>query len=262
MSVALRVLIVDDEPLARERLATLLADIEPSLPNRVVGSVGDGLAALDALSGEPADVVLVDIRMPRMGGIEFVSHLRTCHHAPAVIFTTAYDHHAVQAFELNAVDYLLKPIRAERLLVALKKVVAARSSNPSPDSGVAAEKLQALAAESRHFFSCQERGKLLLVPVAEVLYLRADAKYVVAKTVDREYLLDESLLKLEEEFASSFLRLHRSVLVAQSALAGFEKTCDADGERWVALLRGLAEKLPVSRRQWPLVKRFAGAAGK
>lgn len=261
MSEVLRVLIVDDEPLARDRLATLLSDIAPSLPNRVVGSVGDGLAALDTLSSEPADVVLVDIRMPRMGGIEFVSHLRACHNAPAVIFTTAYDHHAVQAFELNAVDYLLKPIRAERLLVALKKV-AARNSNPAHGSGVVAEKLQALAAESRHFFSCQERGKLLLVPVAEVLYLRADAKYVVAKTVEREYLLDESLLKLEEEFASSFLRLHRSVLVAQGALAGFEKTCDADGERWVALLRGLAEKLPVSRRQWPLVKRFAGAAGK
>jgi two-component system response regulator AlgR len=259
VSEALRVLIVDDEPLARERLATLLSDIEPSLPNRVVGSVGDGLAALDALSSAPADVVLVDIRMPRMGGIEFVSHLRSCHDAPAVIFTTAYDHHAVQAFELNAVDYLLKPIRAERLRVALQKVALAGGSH---SSGVAAEKLQALPAESRHFFSCQERGKLLLVPVAEVLYLRADAKYVVAKTVEREYLLDESLLKLEEEFASSFLRLHRSVLVAQTALAGFEKTCDADGERWVALLRGLAEKLPVSRRQWPLVKRFAGAAGK
>lgn len=261
MSEVLRVLIVDDEPLARERLATLLSDIAASLPNRVVASVGDGLAALDALAGAPADVVLVDIRMPRMGGLEFVSHLRSCQNAPAVIFTTAYDHHAVQAFELNAVDYLLKPIRAERLLVALKKVEA-RNSSAANESGVAAEKLQALATESRHFFSCQERGKLLLVPVAEVLYLRADAKYVVARTVDREYLLDESLLKLEEEFSTSFLRLHRSVLVAQAALAGFEKTCDADGERWVALLRGFAEKLPVSRRQWPLVKRFAGAAGK
>lgn len=259
MSELLRVLIVDDEPLARERLATLLSDIAADLPNVVADSVGDGLAGLDALSREPADVVLVDIRMPRMGGIEFASHLRSCERAPAVIFTTAYDHHAVQAFELNAVDYLLKPIRAERLLVALKKVAAVGKSRPS---GVAAEKLQALPAESRHFFSCQERGKLLLVPVAEVLYLRADAKYVVAKTAEREYLLDESLLKLEEEFASSFLRLHRSVLVAQAALAGFEKTCDAEGERWVASLRGLDERLPVSRRQWPLVKRFAGAAGK
>lgn len=259
MGEALRVLIVDDEPLARDRLATLLSDLAPELPNRVVGAAGDGLAALEQLAGTAADVVLVDIRMPRMDGIEFATHLRNCAGAPAVIFTTAYDHHAVQAFELNALDYLLKPIRAERLLAALKKAGAVGRGG---QSGVAAEKLQALAAPARQYFSCQERGKLLLVPVGEVIYLRAESKYVVARTAEREYLLDESLLKLEEEFAQHFLRLHRSVLVAPRALAGFEKAVDAEGEHWVALLRGTSEKLPVSRRQWPQVKKLAAASGK
>lgn len=253
MTQPLKVLIVDDEALARERLETLLSDIAASCPTEVVGSVGDGIAALDFLANASADVVLVDIRMPRMSGIELVSHLRSCQALPAVIFTTAYEHHAVQAFELNAVDYLLKPIRAERLLAALRKVAAPGSRF---ESGVSAEKLQALRSESRRFFSCQERGKLMLIPVAKVLYLRADSKYVLARTDDREYLLDESLLKLEEEFPDAFLRLHRSILVARSALTGFEKTHDEEGEHWVARLKGVADTLPISRRQWPLVKQI------
>jgi len=253
MTPELRVLIVDDEPLARDRIVTLLEDIAAEMACTVVGSVGDGLAAIELLATTSADVALVDIRMPRMNGIELAGHLRQTASPPAVVFTTAYDHHAVQAFELNAVDYLLKPIRAERLLAALRKVAIMAGQNLS----LPAEKLSAVASEGRRFFSCLERGKLTLVPVADVLYLRADTKYVLARTVDREYLLDESLLKLEEEFCDTFLRLHRSVLVAKRALAGFEKTSDEAGEHWAAILRGTTETLPVSRRQWPLVKKIA-----
>jgi two-component system response regulator AlgR len=242
----LKILLVDDEPLARERLRTLLGDIAGQCPVDVVGEAGNGIQALEWLRDGAADVVLSDIRMPGMDGIELASHLGRLEKAPAVIFTTAYDNYAVQAFDLNAVDYLMKPVRAQRLLAALQKVPAQR-----PDSALFAGIGQTVRGGGRTHLSCHERGRLLLVPVSEVLYFKADLKYVTARTVEREYLLDESLTHLESEFAERFLRLHRAVLVARSALAGFEKAAgdDAEAYGW-ALLRGVSEKLPVSRRQW------------
>lgn len=262
----LRVFIADDEAPARQRLRTLLADVAAEVPNDVVGEAENGIAALAAFEGLSADVALVDIRMPRMDGLELARHLACLPIPPAVIFTTAYDQHAVQAFELNAVDYLLKPIRAARLQQALAKVGgAARAAGGGGEADQAdggsrsdfLQKLDAVREGPRRFLSCHERGKLLLVPTDEVLYFRADTKYVTARTVQREYLLDESLLHLESEFSERFIRLHRSALAAKDALAGFEKTHDAEGEHWLALLRGIPEKLPVSRRQWALVKEFA-----
>ncbi|MGE5471116.1 MAG: LytR/AlgR family response regulator transcription factor [Bacteroidota bacterium] len=247
----LRILLVDDEPLARERLRALLGDIAGQLPSEVVGEAGNGLAALEMLRQQPVDVVLADIRMPGMDGIELAGHLGGLTQQPAVIFTTAYDNYAVQAFDLSAVDYLLKPVRAQRLLAALQKLPAALPVDP--------ERLATLGKEmrgsGRTHLSCQERGRLLLVPVADVLYFRADLKYVTARTVDREYLLDEALTRLETEFADRFIRLHRAVLVARSAIAGFEKAAgdDAEAYGW-ALLRGVPDKLPVSRRQWAPAK--------
>ena len=246
----LKILLVDDEPLARDRLRTLLADLAGQLPSEVVGEAGNGLQALDRLREQTVDVVLADIRMPGMDGIELASHLGRLEKPPAVIFTTAYDNYAVQAFDLNAVDYLLKPVRAQRLLAALQKVSVHRA-----DADLLAQIGQQVRGGGRTHLSCHERGRLLLVPVAEVLYFKADLKYVTARTVDREYLLDEALTHLENEFADRFLRLHRAVLVARDALAGFEKAAgdDAEAYGW-ALLRGVPEKLPVSRRQWALVK--------
>ena len=246
----LKILLVDDEPLARDRLRTLLADLAGQLPSEVVGEAGNGLQALDRLREQTVDVVLADIRMPGMDGIELASHLGRLEKPPAVIFTTAYDNYAVQAFDLNAVDYLLKPVRAQRLLAALQKVSVHRA-----DADLLAQIGQQVRGGGRTHLSCHERGRLLLVPVAEVLYFKADLKYVTARTVDREYLLDEALTHLENEFADRFLRLHRAVLVAKDALAGFEKAAgdDAEAYGW-ALLRGVPEKLPVSRRQWALVK--------
>lgn len=242
----LKILLVDDEPLARDRLRTLLGDIAAQCPVDIVGEAANGLQALETLHEQTADVVLADIRMPGMDGIELAAHLGRLEKPPAVIFTTAYDNYAVQAFDLNAVDYLLKPVRAQRLLAALQKVPAQR-----PDSALLAGIGQAVRGGGRTHLSCHERGRLLLVPVPEVLYFKADLKYVTARTVDREYLLDESLTHLESEFADRFLRLHRAVLVARTALAGFEKAAgdDAEAYGW-ALLRGVPEKLPVSRRQW------------
>jgi two-component system response regulator AlgR len=217
----------------------------------VVGEAVNGLAALEFLRQHAVDVILADIRMPGMDGIELAGHLGACEQPPAVIFTTAYDNYAVQAFDLNAVDYLLKPVRAQRLLTALHKAAGAPHPDPALLAGIGRE----MRGGGRTHLSCHERGRLLLVPVAEVLYFKADLKYVTARTVDREYLLDEALTHLEEEFGDRFMRLHRAVLVAKSALAGFEKAAgdDAEAYGW-ALLRGVPEKLPVSRRQWAPAK--------
>ena len=247
----LKILVVDDEPLARDRLRELLVDIAIQFPSTVVGEAGNGVAALEFLRDHPVDVVLADIRMPRMDGIELAGHLGAFPAPPAVIFTTAYDNYAVQAFDLNAVDYLLKPVRAQRLLTALQKVQAGPPAAPELLASVG----RAVRGGGRTHLSCLERGRLLLVPVAEVLYFKADLKYVTARTVDREYLLDEALTHLESEFAERFIRLHRAVLVAKTALAGFEKAAgdDAEAYGW-ALLRGVPDKLPVSRRQWAPAK--------
>ncbi|HCZ14660.1 MAG TPA: DNA-binding response regulator [Candidatus Accumulibacter sp.] len=247
----LSVMICDDEAPARARLRDLLADIAPELPNDILAEADNGVSALAAVKSRRVDVALVDIRMPKMDGVELARHLSQLEHPPAVIFVTAYDAYAVQAFELNAVDYLVKPVRARRLLAALQKVMLSRRQAPAPPASVQ------LAARSH--LSCHERGRLLLIAVSEIVYFRADLKYVAARTSDREYLLEESLTHLEHEFGEQFIRLHRSVLAAREAIIGFEKSvCHDDAEtQWQAILRDIPERLPVSRRQWPLLKSYA-----
>ena len=251
----LRLLLVDDEALARKRLGTLLNDLASTCPTVIVGEAANGKEALDLLAKLPhhVDLALVDIRMPGMDGIELAQHLATLAQPPALIFITAYDSHAVQAFELNAIDYLLKPVRAERLQQALDK---ARQSIAAPSKAT----LASLRHSPRRHLACHERGKLLLVPVTDIVYLRADLKYVAARTTEREYLLDEALVQLEQEFSAQFIRIHRSALVARHAIAGCERRHgDGEeghegGEHWRVLLRGIPDKLPVSRRQWPLLR--------
>ena len=246
----LKILIVDDEAPARSRLRELLGDLRAEVPNVVVGEAENGLVALRMIESTAVDLLLVDIRMPKMDGIELARHLAKLERPPAIIFATAYDAYAMEAFDLNAVDYLLKPVRAVRLAAALGK---ARLLRP-----LAADVLAALQPEGRSHLSCHERGRLLLVPVADIIYLKADLKYVTARTREREYLLDESLTHLEAEFEVRFIRLHRSVLVARDAIVGFERSSDDDSEtHWLALVRDVPERLPVSRRQWPLVKNYA-----
>ena len=253
MSVAelpLNVFVVDDEPPARNRLKDLLTDCNAQLPLEMVGEAGNGREALDKLSEINADVVLVDIRMPEMDGIELAQHLNKLPDPPVIIFTTAYDAYAVKAFELNAVDYLLKPIRLGRLFEALTR---ARSSVP-----VRTEVLQELTPDPRKNLSIHERGKIYLIPIEQVLYLRAELKYVTVRTLEREYLIEESLSALEREFAARFIRIHRNCLVAKEVIGGFERVADDEGGElhWAVKLKGLDEMLPISRRQQSIVKDF------
>ncbi len=249
---SLAVLLVDDEAPARERLRDLLGDLGDKQPTRIVGMASNGVEALAVLEATPVDLVITDIRMPVMDGVELARHLARLAQPPAVIFSTAYDEYAVRAFELAAVDYLLKPVRAARLADALTK---ARRLRPQAD-----EKLRRMAPAARSHFSISERGRILLVSVPAVLFLKAEQKYVVARTREREYLLDESLVQLEDEFPDRFLRIHRNCLIARSAVHGVARaTTGEDGEaHWVILLDGLTEQLPVSRRQWPTVKENLG----
>lgn len=251
----LRIIIVDDEAPARARLRDLLADIAETLPHQIVAEAADGLAALDACQEQSADVVLTDIRMPRMDGLELAQHLGRLPQVPALIFATAYDQYAVQAFELAALDYLLKPIRGVRLAAALEK---ARTSV------LRSEQLQILAPQGRSMLRSTERGRSLLVPVGDICFLRAEQKYVTAHTHEREYLLEESLNQLEQEFGDLFVRVHRNCLVARKTIAGYERGQHVEGEeggetQWLLLLHGVSEKIPVSRRQWSTVKALLNA---
>ena len=243
VELPLAVFVVDDEPPARNRLKDLLADCAEQLPLTMVGEAGNGVEALDKLSEVHADVVLVDIRMPQMDGIELAQHLNKLHKPPVIVFTTAYDSYAVKAFEQRAIDYLLKPIRLGRLFEALTR---ARSAVP-----VRSEVLQELTPEPRKNLSIHERGKIILVPIEQILFLRAELKYITVRTVDNEYLIEESLIALEKEFATRFVRIHRNCLVAKEEIEGFEKVAESENSEshWAVKLKGLTELLPISRRQ-------------
>lgn len=244
---ALRVVIVDDEAPARNRLRDLLDDCALRVPLEIVGEAASGKAALDLLGGREADVVLLDIRMPEMDGIEVAQHLAKLDEPPAVIFTTAYDAYAIRAFEVHAVDYLLKPIRLDRLHEALSRARAIAPLRP--------DILRELKPEPRTHLSVQERGRIHLIPVGEVIYLKAELKYVTVRTALREYLIEESLTRLEQEYPGHFVRIHRNCLVAKDAIRGFERRADVSGEgRWAVLLNGIDEKLPLSRRQQHIVR--------
>lgn len=251
IELALRVFIVDDEPPARNRLRELLSDCNEQLSLEVVGEAGNGQEALDKLMEVTADVVLLDIRMPQMDGIELAQHMQKLPYPPVIIFTTAYDAYAIKAFELRAIDYLLKPIRLGRLFDALNR---ARSAVP-----VQVEVLRELLPEPRRHLSIHERGKIHLVPIEQVLFLRAELKYITVRTSDREYLIEESLTALEKEFAARFVRIHRNCLVAKEGIEGFERGGGEEGEGsgWMVRLKGLPEALAISRRQQYIVKEYS-----
>ena len=243
----LRVFIADDEAPARERLKQLLADIAGELPTRVVGEARNGIEVMENFPASGAQVLLLDIAMPGMGGLEAARHLVRLPGAPSVVFVTAHDEHAVEAFELNALDYLLKPVRAARLTAALRKASVAGPP--------AAERVERALAAGREYFSVNERTRIVLVPVSDVIYLKAELKYVTLRTRAGEHLVEEPLVALEREFADRFVRIHRNCLVARAAIRGFERSGGSDDEpRWSVILEGVAARLPVSRRQWHLVK--------
>jgi two-component system response regulator AlgR len=242
--MSLKVFIADDEEPARERLKTLLGDIAQQVPTSVVGEARHGVEAVEQVPPSGAEVVLLDIQMPGMSGLEVARHLARLEPPPRIVFVTAHDRHAVEAFELNALDYLLKPVRAERLAAALRKASV-------PES----ESLTRAADAPREYLSVAERNRIVLVPVRDILFLRAEQKYVTVRTREREHLVEEPLIALEREFAASFVRIHRNCLVARAAIRGFERAPGEEEEpHWQVVLDGLEERLPVSRRQWPLLR--------
>jgi len=246
----LRVVIIDDELPARNRLRELLGDCRADLPHVIAGEAANGVEGLQMVTSVGADVALVDIHMPEMSGIEFARHLQVMERPPAVVFVTAHDQYAVQAFEVNAVDYLTKPVRTVRLLAALKKAATG--------ARLARGVLERIDPDPRRYFSVVERGRVTLVPVSEVIYLRAELKYVTLQTRDREHLIEEPLTQLEQEFAGVFVRVHRNCLVARRLVRGFERSTETEGEvGWSVILEGCEERIPVSRRQWAQVKSLA-----
>lgn len=234
--MSLRILIVDDEPPARERLRSMLTE---GGEFEVAGEAGNGELAIDMVDKLTPDIVLLDVRMPGIDGLEVARHLAGLPEPPAVIFTTAFDEYALQAFESEAVAYLLKPIRAEKLHAALAK--AARLSRPQLRQVATA----AREPVQRSHIGVRGRDGLKLIPVDEVFCFQADQKYTTVKHQKGEDLIEDSLKTLEEEFAASFVRIHRNALVNTKHLERIAR--DASGQHFVHL-RGLPDALEVSRR--------------
>lgn len=248
------ILITDDEAPARQRLRDLLSDCAAEFPHTVAGEAKNGREAIERINEGGVDIVLMDIRMPIMDGIEAAQHIAGMESPPQLIFTTAYEAYALKAFEVNAIDYLVKPFRAERLLAALKKVPR------RPITQTAANALAQAQPEpaKRKHLSAHERGRITLIPIEDVLYLRAELKYVTVRVAQREHLIEESLVRLEEEFAERFVRIHRNCLVAKEAIAGFERGASEDESGWAVIVRHTNEKLQVSRRQAHIVRELRG----
>ncbi|MHB1186329.1 LytR/AlgR family response regulator transcription factor [Thiobacillus sp.] len=244
-NLPLRVLIVDDEAPARRRLRDVLADCTDALAVDIVGEADNGLAALTLVQQQPVDAVLLDIRMPGMDGLECATHLNHLAAPPAIIFSTAYDAYACQAFDLNAVDYLLKPVRADRLVRALSRAHRLNSTT--------LDRLREMHPKARTHLSVNEKGRIVLIPVADILYLKAELKYVTVRTAAREFLIEESLTRLESEFGEVFLRIHRNCLVASARIREIGKLPGEDDGHFLRL-DGLEERLPVSRRQYSALR--------
>jgi two-component system response regulator AlgR len=334
MADAYSILIADAEDADRARLRDLLDQLKTDFPNRVVGEASGGEAALSQISTLQPQAVLLDAQLPDMSGIELARQVRQAGalrgatpvgRTPALIFVTGSRQHALDAFEVDALDYLLKPVEASRLLHALQRLPAAataaasalRFTPPSseagtmsglvPSSGAATQpgppaQMPALPgppsllripagerhpeamdsalrarepssegggpepapkAEPRKQFCVHERGRVLLVPLEQVIYLKAELKYVTVRTRQREYLIEDSLTAIEAEFGDRFVRVHRNALVARSSIAGFERVtpgADARGvdPYWQVVLRDVPERLQVSRRQWSHVRHLIG----
>ena len=247
---ALRALIVDDEALARLRLRSLLQDAaEPAV--QVLGEAADADQALAWLQAHEADLVLLDIRMPGRDGMQLAAALRSLPAPPCVVFVTAHGNHALRAFDLDAVDYLTKPVQRHRLQAALRRVLQRRwpiESQPVP-------------LQDEPVLVVSDRGRVLRVPVAEVLVLKAELKYVTLRTAGASHLLDDSLTDLERRLGKGFIRIHRNALVAARAVRELRRRADGGAEdAWAVRVAPLDEWLPVSRRQLAAVRESLAAA--
>ena len=239
----MKVLIVDDEKPARDRLSRMvnsLADYE------VVGEASDGKQALQRAQASDPDVVLMDIRMPGMDGIQAARHLSELDQPPAVVFTTAYADHALEAFETHAVDYLLKPVRKERLLSALEASSKPNRAQVSQQNEVFSE------IEVRQHICARVRGNLVLVPIENIYFFQADQKYVTVRHTEGEVLIEDSLKSLEREFGERFYRIHRNALVSLSRIAGMQSGKDSSH----ITFQEIDTLLEISRRHLPAIRKI------
>lgn len=264
-----KILIIDDELPARLRMKDLISDIQEECACELVGEAQDGQTALDLILERQPDLLLLDVQMPGMTGIELAQHIVALELelTPAIIFVTAYDEFALQAFEVHAMDYLLKPVKAQRLQDAIMRIQAFQQNvnqhEAVEQNNLKIKKTIESLPKIRQNFSVLERNRVLLVPIHEVLFLKAEQKYVTIQTKERSYLTEESLVSIESDLSDIFVRAHRNALVARSAIVGVEKAShhvDAENESektsesWQVIVRDSSEKLPISRRQWPVIK--------
>ena len=260
-TMGLRVLVVDDEELARLRLRGLVNECAAPRAT-VVGEAANATQAHVWLATQQCDVLLLDIQMPGRDGTQFAAELRRQERSPAVVFVTAHAEHAVQAFDLEAVDYVTKPVRRERLQAALQRVAQRLAI------GLPAAEAPVETPDQAPVIVVSDRGRVVRVPVAEVLYLKAELKYVTLRTPTHTYVLDDTLSELEERLGPRFLRVHRNALVARKAVRALERRLvagegdDDGGEAWAVCMTPVEEWLAVSRRQVAAVREALVAVGR
>ena len=231
------ILIVDDEKLARSRLQAILADCS-TLPELQISEAADALQAMRILEQQPIDLIFLDIHMPGASGLSLAREIRHLPQVPQIIFVTAHAEHALQAFDLDAIDYLTKPISSARLQKALEKVSRVQQAR------------EQMAQAPEKTLIIHDRGRMLRVPLAEVLYFKAELKYITVRTAQATYILDGSLTEIEQDYGAGFMRVHRNALVAKRAITALEKHHDEEyGEGWAVRLQGIAEPIAISRRQ-------------
>ncbi|PHS20473.1 MAG: DNA-binding response regulator [Kangiella sp.] len=238
----MKILVVDDEPLAQQRLKLLLTEFDCVSS---VKTANNGLQAIEACQLSKPDVVLMDIRMPAMDGLEASNHISQMDDAPAIIFTTAYDEYALEAFNVNAIDYLLKPVRRQKLEEAILK---ASSLNQAQLNAIKSQQ-----EPGRSHISTKISGNIKLIPINDIIYFQADQKYVTVMHINGETIIEDTLKELQVEFAETFIRVHRNALIAKDYISGLYR--DGEGHSYITL-KDLGTKLEISRRHLSEVKKL------
>ncbi len=239
----MKVLIVDDEKPARDRLARMVGELKE---HELVGEAVNGLEALGLAQSLEPDIVLLDIRMPGMDGIEAARHIAKLEEPPAVVFTTAFSDHALEAFETHAVDYLLKPVKQDRLQAAMDAAVRPTRAQASRSGDLLS------GLEPRQHICARVRGSLVLVPIDNIYYFHAEQKYVTVRHAEGEVLIEDPLKNLEAEFHGRFHRIHRNALVNLSKIAGMQSENDGHQVKF----KEIDDTLEVSRRHLPGVRKI------
>lgn len=238
----MKILVVDDEPLAQRRLKLLLTEFD-LVSN--VETANNGLQAIESCQKCKPDVVLMDIRMPAMDGLEAANHISQMDEAPAIVFTTAYDEYALEAFNVNAIDYLLKPVRRQKLEDAILK---ASSLNQAQISTIKSQQ-----EPGRSHISTKISGNIKLTPIEDIIFFQADQKYVTVKHINGETIIEDTLKELQAEFSESFIRVHRNALISKAFISGLYR--DGEGHSFVTL-KDISTKLEISRRHLAEVKKL------